>query len=131
MFSQTSVCPQRERGRYITYIMHHGIGPKVPPSPNPCPKHQTWEPTPSDLLLTSGGHHGDLFKLIHLRTYPPPVLTSSDCHRNTYSRQAGGIHPTGMLSYLIFSPASAKAECLCVYVDQNKTTPTSQKWHIH
>ena len=38
------------------------------------------------------------FKLVHLRPYPPPVLTSSGGHWNTYSWQAGGMHPTGMLS---------------------------------
>ena len=30
--------------------------------------------------------------------YLPPVLTPSGSHRNTYSWQAGSMHPTGMLS---------------------------------
>ena len=42
------------------------------------PSPGTWAPTPTPdmepgylpLLLTSGGHHGDLFKLVHLRTCP-------------------------------------------------------------
>ena len=37
-----------------------------------------------------------------LTTQPPPVLTSSGGHRNTYGWQAGGKHPTGMRSHLNF-----------------------------
>ena len=57
-------------GRYITCIMHHGIGRvgyplptcashlgTYPPLVPPPPRHQTWGTTPSLLLLTSGGHH--------------------------------------------------------------------------
>ena len=43
---------------------------------------------------------GDLIKLVHLRTPPPPVLTSGG-HRSKYGFQAGGTHPTGMLSCFI------------------------------
>ena len=40
-----------------------------------------------------------MFKLVHLRTYPPPlVLTPSGDHQNTYGWQVGGTYPTGMLS---------------------------------
>ena len=31
-------------------------------------------------------------------THPPPALTPSGGHQNTYGWQAGGTHPTGMLS---------------------------------
>ena len=43
---------------------------------------------------------GDLFRLIHLKTYPlpPPSLISSGGHRNMYSWQADGTHITGMMS---------------------------------
>ena len=42
----------------------------------------------------------DLFKLVHLRTYPHPhiVLTPSGSHQKIYSWQAGSRHPTGMWS---------------------------------
>ena len=42
---------------------------------------------------------GDLFKLVHLRTHPPPpaILTFSGSHQNTCSWQAGGKYPTAML----------------------------------
>ena len=47
---------------------------------------------------------GDLFKLVHLGTPStiPPRATSGSGHWNwsTYSFQAGGTHPTGMLSCL-------------------------------
>ena len=39
-------------------------------------------------------------------TYPSPVLTPSGSHQNMYSGQAGGTHPTGMLS--------------CCFVNTNK-----------
>ena len=39
---------------------------------------------------------GDLFKFVH--PIPPPVLTASGGHQNTYGWQAGGTYPTGMLS---------------------------------
>ena len=42
---------------------------------------------------------GDLFKLVHLRTYSSLVLTSS-CGL----RKCGSIHPTGMLSFYFMSP---------------------------
>ena len=44
---------------------------------------------------------GNLFKLVHMRTYPPPqlVLTSSGGYRNMYRWQAGGTHPSGILSW--------------------------------
>ena len=33
--------------------------------------------------------------------YPPPVLTPNGNYHNTYDWQAGGTHPTGMLSCCI------------------------------
>ena len=46
----------------------------------------------------------DMFKPVHLRTYPLPphstVLTSNSRQWNTYSWQAGSMHLTGMLSGL-------------------------------
>ena len=57
--------------------------------------------TPSPLLLTSGGHHWKPVQTWSLEDLPPPlppVLTSSGGHWNMYSWQAGGTHPTGMLS---------------------------------
>ena len=52
------------------------------------PRHKTWGPTPScywHLVVITG----DLFKLVHLRTYPlpPPLLTPSGDYWNTYSWQ--------------------------------------------
>ena len=67
------------------------MGPTPPPPPDT--RHGTYPP-----LLTFGGHHWWLFKLVHLRTYPALVLTSSGGHQNTYSWQPGGTHPTGMHS---------------------------------
>ena len=49
------------------------------------------------LIVTSGGHHWTLVQTCS----PPPVLTSSGGHRNTYSWQVGGTHPTGMLSWIV------------------------------
>ena len=87
MFSQVSVCHSVQgKGLGTLYASYdrslYPIG------------HQNWEPTPPSfrycwhlVVIT-----GDLFKFVHLRTYPPLVLTSSDAHR------AGGTHPTRMLS---------------------------------
>ena len=52
-------------------------------------------PTSPPVLLTSGGHHWGCVQTCLL---PLPVLTSIGGHRNTYGWQAGGSHPTGMLS---------------------------------
>ena len=41
-----------------------------------------------------------LFKIVHLRA--PPVVLTSGSHWSTYSWQAGGTHPTGMLSCTMF-----------------------------
>ena len=79
------------------------------PTPQPpFPRHRTWAPPHSPGHLPPCCWHlvvtiGDLFKLGHLRTTPPPtpsppVLTSNDGYRKTYGWQAGGAHPTGMLS---------------------------------
>ena len=45
---------------------------------------------------------------------PPLVLTPSGGHHNTYSWQAGGMHPTGMLS--CYRPQVAKVMFLQVWV---------------
>ena len=85
-------------------VMHHGISQMVEYLPLPAP--WTWElgtyPTPP-LLLTSGWNHWRpvQFKLVHLRTYPPPVLTPCGGQRNPYSWKVGSTHPTGMLSCLM------------------------------
>ena len=60
------------------------------------PGHEAWVLTHPP-LLTSGGHYWRPVQTFHLRTYPP-VLTSSGGQQNTYSWQAGGTHPTEMLS---------------------------------
>ena len=70
--------------------------------------HTSWDRSygyPPILDIRSPPHYWHLmviirnpFKLVHLRPYPPPVLTSSGGHWNTYSWQAGSMHPTGMLS---------------------------------
>ena len=90
---------------------------RVPP---PLPsRHQTWGPTPffpwtSDLLGTYPLPATDIWwlslrpvqicsieDLLHCSPPPPTnplVLVSSGGHRNTYGWQAGGTHPTGMMS---------------------------------
>ena len=58
---------------------------------------------PNSPLQTSGGHHWRPVKTCSLEDLPPPpfILTSSGGYQNTYGWQAGGTHPTGMLSCLL------------------------------
>ena len=81
---------------------------KQPPSPPPLNR----DPPPTPLLLTSGGQDGkhfqtglhevvtcgaktgDMLKLVHLRTPPPPAVVSG----GRYGDRAGSTHPTGMPS---------------------------------
>ena len=90
MFSQVSVlqsfCLQWE-GVGTWHASWDRSHVRVHPSPSPCYWHL--------VIIT-----GDLLKLIHLRAYPLPVLTSSGGQWNKYVWQAGGTHPTGMLSCL-------------------------------
>ena len=98
---QTWDLPSSSDTRHGTYhppqIPRHGTyhPPQIlnmGPSPSPLPVF---------MLLTSSGITADLFKPVHLRTYPLPpnstVLTSSVRQRNMYNWQAGSMHPTGML----------------------------------
>ena len=55
---------------------------------------------------------------------PPPVLTPSGGHRNTYSWQAGGTHPTGMLSWIV-------NEIKLVIYDPLVTKPTVVRDHTY
>ena len=77
----------------------------------PTPRHGTWVPYlpsvpptrelaiyPSTCYWPVVVVTGDLFKLVHFRTYPHPVLVPSDGHWKTYGWQAGSTHPVGMLS---------------------------------
>ena len=100
-----------------------------PPSlSSPSSRHQIWGP-PSSPLSTWGPTlflycwllvviTGNLFSLVHFRTHPA-VLTSSGGHRNMHRWQAGGTHPTGMLS-CYYLPQTKRAvhiqlECILVY----------------
>ena len=69
---------------------------RVPSHPAPRPRQQTIRHEPQSLLIvTSGGYHWNLFKLVHLRMYLS-VLTSGD--QSPYGWQAGSKHTTGMFS---------------------------------
>ena len=101
-------------------MMHWEMGsslypwiPDMRPTPSPIPPPRTpWipdmGPTPSpaaDIWWSSLETCSNLFAW---GPTPPPVLISSGGHWNTYSWQAGGTHPTGMLSCITksfgFSP---------------------------
>ena len=102
MFSQASVILFRGNGVGTS----HG---RVPPFPSPK-RHQTWTPIPlspfprhQTWLSTSGGKPWKHVQTCSLEDLPPPptistVVTSRSDHRNTYGWQAGGTHPTWMLS---------------------------------
>ena len=73
-------------------MMYWDMGPTTPSSPFPR------MPDMGSPLLTSGCHHWRPVQTCSLEDLPPPVLTSSGGHRNTYGWQAGGLYPTGMQS---------------------------------
>ena len=71
MFSQTSVCSQGGR----KHQMHHGIDMGTYPPPTPDIRPGDLIPPSPHLEIRPGDHlvmiAGDLFKLVHLGTYPP------------------------------------------------------------
>ena len=69
-----------------------------PPPPPPPP---TSDLETCSLLETLGANHWRPVKICPLEDLTPrTVLTASGGHWNTYGLQAGGTHPTGMLSCL-------------------------------
>ena len=86
MFSQVSVCHSVQRRGGGT---SHASWDRSPPG------HQTWDlpPPPATDIL---------FKLDNLRTYIPSHWYGHLVDRQASGRQAGGTHPTGMLSCFIF-----------------------------
>ena len=52
---------------------------------------------PRPMLLTSRSQDRRRIQLVHLRTLPSLVVTSGS-YSSRYGGQAGGMHPTGMLS---------------------------------
>ena len=110
-----SFCPQAAGTSHASWDRSYG---KVFPSasirhhtsPPTHPRQHTWEhtsPLPSQtsdldtylLLLTSGGHHWRPVQTCSFEGQPPPVLTTSDGHRNMYSWQVDGTHRI----YLMFA----------------------------
>ena len=81
MFLQASVCPWGGGGS-----KSHDMGPGYPTRP------PTW-----DLLLTSSGHHWRPVQTCLLEDLPPiPHQIGTD--NLVVTTEAGGTHPTGMLS---------------------------------
>ena len=62
-----------------------------------APGHETWDPWPCPLILTSGGQHCWPFQACWLED-PTPRATSGGGHWSTYALQPNGTHPIGMLS---------------------------------
>ena len=52
-------------------------------------------------LVTHSGHHWRPVQTVHLRTCSFTLVLRSGGHRSTYGLQAGGTHPTAMLSCYI------------------------------
>ena len=88
--------PPKEMGPGIP--THLDMGSAIPPPPPPNGTRDTHLCYWQLVVITE-----DLFKLVHLRTHhlfrihTPSVLTPS-APRNMYGWQAGGTHPTRMLS---------------------------------
>ena len=59
---------------------------------------QTWDQGTYPLLLTTGGHYWRPIQTCTLEDLALQVLVPSGGHKNTYSWQADGTHPTGMFS---------------------------------
>ena len=112
MFSQIPVCHLVQGVPHVT-ITHGALDLTVQPPPPLClpPSPNIWPGTShtrpqtldlgSHLPLTSCNQHWRPVQTCSLE-YPPEV-TSGGGHWSTYDLQAGGTHPTGMLSFVFQS----------------------------
>ena len=100
MFSQVCVCPGGDPGHWIGHMVGY---PALDMGSGYPTFSQRWDlnTLPHPPLLTCGAHTWRLVQTCLLEDLPPPPLTPRGDHRNTYGWQAGGTHPTGILSYFI------------------------------
>ena len=78
--------------------LHHAPPPDI--RHGTPPRDQVWNPL-CPPLVTHSGHHWRPVQTVHLRTCSFTLVLRSGGHRSTYGLQAGGTHPTAMLSCYI------------------------------